>query len=49
VPGPHRDPNWQAAGYTGYAEVEIMNADIWDAPADETALRVRSRFADLLG
>ena len=38
-----------AAGYTSYAEVEILNADIWDAPADETALQVRSRFADLLG
>ncbi|HEX9516837.1 MAG TPA: sugar phosphate isomerase/epimerase family protein [Streptosporangiaceae bacterium] len=37
-----------AAGYTGYAEVEILNAEIWDAPADETALQVRSRFADLL-
>jgi sugar phosphate isomerase/epimerase len=36
------------AGYTGYAEVEILNAEIWDAPADETALKVRNRFADLL-
>ena len=38
-----------AAGYTGYAEVEIFNQDIWDAPADETAATVRSRFAELLG
>ncbi len=38
-----------AAGYTGYAEVEILNQAIWDAPADETAAMVRSRFAELLG
>jgi sugar phosphate isomerase/epimerase len=38
-----------AAGYTGYAEVEIFNQEIWDAPADETAATVRSRFAELLG
>lgn len=38
-----------AAGYTGYAEVEIMNQDIWDAPADETAATVRRRFTELLG
>jgi sugar phosphate isomerase/epimerase len=38
-----------AAGYTGYAEVEIFNQEIWDAPADQTAATVRSRFADLLG
>ena len=38
-----------AAGYTGYAEVEIFNQEIWDAPADETAATVRSRFADVLG
>ena len=38
-----------AAGYTGYAEVEIFNQQIWDAPADETAATVRSRFAELLG
>jgi sugar phosphate isomerase/epimerase len=38
-----------AAGYTGFAEVEIFNQEIWDAPADETAATVRSRFAELLG
>jgi sugar phosphate isomerase/epimerase len=34
-----------AAGYTGYAEVEIFNADVWAAPADLTAAKVRERFA----
>ena len=38
-----------ASGYTGYAEVEILNQGIWDAPPDETAAKVRSRFAELLG
>jgi sugar phosphate isomerase/epimerase len=38
-----------AGGYTGYAEVEIFNQEIWDAPADQTAATVRSRFAELLG
>jgi sugar phosphate isomerase/epimerase len=38
-----------AAGYTGYAEVEIFNQEIWDAPADDTAATVRSRFGELLG
>jgi sugar phosphate isomerase/epimerase len=38
-----------AAGYTGYAEVEIFNQEIWDAPADDTAATVRSRFTELLG
>ena len=38
-----------AAGYTGYAEVEIFNQEIWDAPADDTAAILRSRFAALLG
>jgi sugar phosphate isomerase/epimerase len=37
-----------AAGYTGYAEVEIFNQEIWDAPADDTAATVRSRFTELL-
>jgi sugar phosphate isomerase/epimerase len=37
-----------AAGYAGYAEVEIFNQAVWDAPADETAATVKSRFADLL-
>ena len=38
----------EAAGYTGYIEVEIFNQAVWDAPADETAATVKSRFADLL-
>jgi sugar phosphate isomerase/epimerase len=37
------------AGYTGFAEVEIFNQEIWDAPADDTAAVVKSRFADLAG
>jgi len=39
----------RAAGYTGYVEVEIFNQTIWDAPADATAVTVRSRFAELAG
>jgi len=38
-----------AAGYAGYAEVEIFNQEIWDAPADETAALVKSRFIELAG
>jgi sugar phosphate isomerase/epimerase len=38
-----------AAGYRGYVEVEIFNADVWDAPADQTAATVRQRFAAALG
>jgi sugar phosphate isomerase/epimerase len=38
-----------AAGYSGFAEVEIFNRDIWDTPADETAATVRDRFAAVLG
>jgi sugar phosphate isomerase/epimerase len=38
-----------AAGYRGYVEVEIFNADIWAAPADQTAATVRARFAAALG
>jgi len=38
-----------AAGYRGYAEVEIFNQQIWDAPPDGTAATVRRRFAELLG
>jgi sugar phosphate isomerase/epimerase len=37
------------AGYRGYAEVEIFNAGIWDAPPDDTAATVRERFRELLG
>jgi sugar phosphate isomerase/epimerase len=38
-----------AAGYTGYAEVEIFSQEVWDAPPDETASTVKARFAALLG
>jgi hypothetical protein len=38
-----------AAGYQGYVEVEIFNADVWAAPPDETAATVRERFAVVLG
>ena len=32
-----------AAGWTGYAEVEIFNQEIWDADGDRTIATVRSR------
>ena len=38
-----------AAGYDGYAEVEIFNQDVWATPADTVAAAVRARFARLLG
>ena len=38
-----------AAGYRGDVEVEIFNARIWAAPADQTAATVRERFAAVLG
>jgi sugar phosphate isomerase/epimerase len=38
-----------AAGYDGYVEVEIFNADVWAAPPDQTAAVVRERFAAALG
>ena len=38
-----------AAGYDGYVEVEIFNAAVWDAPADQTAATVKERFAVVLG
>jgi sugar phosphate isomerase/epimerase len=34
----------EAAGYTGWVEVEIFNADIWAAPGDETVRTVVDRF-----
>jgi sugar phosphate isomerase/epimerase len=37
-----------AAGYDGYVEVEIFNADIWNAPADQTAETIKERFATAL-
>jgi sugar phosphate isomerase/epimerase len=38
-----------AAGYDGDVEVEIFNAEVWDAPPDQTAATVRKRFATLFG
>src|SRR6478609_3336224 len=38
-----------AAGYSGDVEVEIFNAEIWDAPPNVTATAVRERFAAVLG
>jgi sugar phosphate isomerase/epimerase len=37
-----------AAGYTGPIEVEIFNAEVWDAPPAETVRTVRERFATVL-
>jgi sugar phosphate isomerase/epimerase len=39
----------RAAGYTGYAEVEIFRQEVWDAPADQTAATVRDRYERLAG
>jgi sugar phosphate isomerase/epimerase len=38
-----------AAGYTGYVEVEIFNAEVWARPGDETVRTVVDRFATHLG
>jgi sugar phosphate isomerase/epimerase len=38
-----------AAGYDGDVEVEIFNAEVWDAPPDQTAATVKERFAAALG
>jgi sugar phosphate isomerase/epimerase len=38
-----------AAGYPGYVEVEIFNADVWAAPGDETVRTVVERFAAQFG
>jgi sugar phosphate isomerase/epimerase len=38
-----------AAGFRGYVEVEIFNADVWAAPPDQTAAVVRDRFAAVMG
>src|ERR1017187_6622491 len=32
------------AGYRGYVEVEIFNAEVWAAPPDQTAATIRERF-----
>ena len=39
----------RAAGYAGYAEVEIFRQEVWDAPADQTAATVRDRYERLAG
>lgn len=36
-----------AAGYDGFAEVEIFNQEVWDAPPDDTAATVKARFAEV--
>jgi len=38
-----------AAGYAGYIEVEIFNAGIWAAPAEQTAKTVLERSRAVLG
>jgi len=38
-----------AAGYEGYVETEIFNADVWAAPPDQTAGTVKERFALVQG
>ncbi len=38
-----------AAGYRGYVEVEIFNAEVWNAPAEQTAATVKERFAAVFG
>jgi sugar phosphate isomerase/epimerase len=38
-----------AAGYAGYAEVEIFSEQVWSAPADQTAATVRDSFTRLAG
>jgi sugar phosphate isomerase/epimerase len=38
-----------AAGYDGDVEVEIFNAEVWDAPPEQTAATVRERFARVIG
>ncbi|MBO0808262.1 MAG: sugar phosphate isomerase/epimerase [Actinobacteria bacterium] len=38
-----------AAGYQGFAEIEIFSQQVWDAPPDLTADTIRRRFSALLG
>jgi sugar phosphate isomerase/epimerase len=33
-----------AAGYTGFVEVEIFSAEVWDTPGDRTVATVADRF-----
>jgi len=39
----------EAAGYTGYIEVEIFNETVWNDPPDRTVATIRERFAQLSG
>jgi sugar phosphate isomerase/epimerase len=39
----------RAAGYGGWAEVEIFRQEIWDAPGDVTAAIVTERYARVAG
>jgi sugar phosphate isomerase/epimerase len=38
-----------AAGYDGYVEVEIFNAEVWAAPPDQTAATMKERLALVQG
>jgi sugar phosphate isomerase/epimerase len=38
-----------AAGYGGYAEIEIFSQQVWDAPGDVTAATAVQRYRDILG
>lgn len=49
VPAARSPNNEVAAGYQGYVEVGIFNADVWAAPPDQTARTVRERFAAAQG
>jgi hypothetical protein len=35
------------AGYSGDVEVEIFNADVWDADPDEVVATMARRFVEL--
>ena len=37
-----------AAGYTGAVEVEIFNAEIWEAPAAQTVATMVERYTSLV-
>ena len=41
-------PRWSRPGYDGAVEVEIFNADIWAADADEVVATMKRRYADLV-
>ena len=37
-----------AAGYRGDVEVEIFNADVWDAPPDQVLATMARRYVELV-